>query len=67
MGMKLYIGTMFRDLDGNLYQITDTKSENSHSQHASSYLCYCLEGNNIGREMWVQRSTILKTELEEVF
>ena len=64
--MKFYIGTIFRDPDQNVYQIVDTKNENTHSQHASEYLCYCLEGNNEGREMWVMRKTMLSMELEEV-
>jgi hypothetical protein len=65
--MKLYIGTMFRDLNQNLYQIKDVKHGNSHSQHPSEYFCVCLEGDNKDREMWIMRSTLLKTELEEVF
>jgi hypothetical protein len=64
--MKLYIGTCFRDLNQNLYQIMDVKYGNSHSQYPSSYLCVCHEGDNKGREMWVSRNTILTTELEEV-
>jgi len=64
--MKFYIGTVFSDPDQNVYQIVDTKNENTHSQHASSYLCYCHEGNNAGREMWVMRKTMLSMDLKEV-
>lgn len=64
--MKFYIGTTFRDMDQNLYQIRDVKHGNSHSQYPSDYLCACLEGNNKGREMWIMRTTLLNTKLEEV-
>jgi hypothetical protein len=64
--MKFYIGTTFRDLNENLYQIREVKNENKHSQYPSSYLCACLEGHNKGREMWIMRSTLLTTELKEV-
>jgi hypothetical protein len=65
--MNFYIGTMFRDLNENLYQIRDVNYGNSHSQYPGTYLCSCLEGENKGREMWVMRSTLLKTELKDVF
>jgi hypothetical protein len=64
--MKFYIGTTFRDLNQNLYQIRDVKHENGHSQYPSSYLCACLEGGNRDREMWIARTTLLNTQLEEV-
>jgi len=64
--MKFYIGTCFRDLNRNLYQIKDIRYGNSHSLYPSEYLCYCSEGDNKGREMWIMRKTLLKTELEEV-
>lgn len=66
MNFKIYIGTMFRDLDGNVYQVKDIQNGNSHSQYPSSYLCECLEGHNAGKVRWVSRSTILSIELEEV-
>jgi hypothetical protein len=64
--MKFYIGTMFRDLNQNLYQIRDVKHGNSHSQYPSDYHVVCLEGHNKGREMWIMRKTLLTTQLEEV-
>jgi hypothetical protein len=63
---KFYIGTMFRDLNQNVYQIMDVSNGNSHSQYPSKYLCRCLEGENEGKERWVMRSTMLSIELEEV-
>ena len=64
--MNFYIGTMFQDLDKNVYQIMDVKYGNSHSQYPGTYLCSCLEGNNKGREKWVMRSTLATTKLKEV-
>lgn len=63
---KFYIGTLFRDLNQNVYQIMDVGYGNSHSQYPSKYLCRCLEGENEGKERWVMRTTMLSIELEEV-
>ena len=53
--VSIQIGEKLRDWY-TVYEVIDSKSENSHSQHASHYLFRGVEGLRKGRDFWASNS-----------